>query len=101
MAGSENVASEIDEFLAAYGGESKHLHRVSPELIEILLAYGPPPKMPEFKGDAYAYAAAVNQFVKLSSTPEAVSRSAAVEQYFDAKRLARAQAIDADSWPAE
>lgn len=84
-----NSPSPVDELIAAFGGDVKHFARLSPELLEILLAFGPPPRPPEFRGDAAAYAAAVNHFIKLSATPDAKARMEAVQRYFDARRGTR------------
>jgi hypothetical protein len=71
-----------EEFLAAFGGKKKYLDRVSPRLAELLIAYGPPPAMPTFRGDVIEYAGAVRQFERLSATPEARARLEAMERYF-------------------
>ena len=86
MAKKRRVSPEVAEVLAVYGPKGKY--EVSPDLAELLAAYGPPPKMPSYRGDAMDYSLAVNIFVRLTSTPEAVARREALENYFAHKREA-------------
>ncbi len=98
VAKDHRAPSPVDEFAAAFGRNKKHLGRISPELVELLLAYGRPPKMPTFKGDAVEYAAAVTHFIRLSSTPEAMARTEALRRYFEARWGARKDPTDGSSW---
>lgn len=77
-------SKQLIELLAALQSSSSK-YEISPELAELLAAYGDPPTMPTYGGDAMEYLRAVNVFEKLSATPEAVARREAMASYFKAK----------------
>ncbi len=69
---------------------------ISPQLAELLVAYGSPVEMPAYQGTAVEYANAVRIFERLSATAEAAARRDAMERYFSGVRYAdQADARDA------
>lgn len=81
MGKKRKQSQELAEVLASLGLHSSR-QDVSPELAELLAAYGDPPSMPTYRGDAMEYLRAVNVFEKLCATPEAVARREAMDRYF-------------------
>ncbi|MBN9176137.1 MAG: hypothetical protein J0I43_02030 [Microbacterium sp.] len=72
---------EVAEALAALG-DTKYYDRISNELLEILIAYGPPMREPKFKGNHEEYLLAVNAYLRIAQTQEAKDRAAALAAYF-------------------
>ncbi|GAA1970449.1 hypothetical protein GCM10009776_36870 [Microbacterium deminutum] len=85
VAKKRKVSPEVAEILCALE-DSATDHNVSPELAELLAAYGPPPKMPSYRGDSSEYFSAVRVFERLTSTPEAAARRRAMKSYFARKQ---------------
>lgn len=77
---SEDIPKTLIDRILASG------RPVSPELAELLAAYGPPPEMLRYQGDPLLYAQAVKIFERLSATPEAAARREAFERYFKGVR---------------
>lgn len=76
MSGNEKSPNSLIGLLQAQG------QPLSPELTELLAAYGPPPEMPAYQGSWQEYGHAVSVFERLSATPEAAARRNAIDRYF-------------------